>query len=221
VAESAALARWPGPEVIVNKNTVIGALVGLVVGGLGGYTLGMSDGRAAAARGGAMAPGMPAGMPPPGMGAPAPAPNPQALQAEAFQRIEINRKLTQTDPKARPAWVALGNDYFDTRQYQKAIEAYERALELDPKDPDVLTDQGVMFQELGQFDRAIANFEKATKLAPTHVQSLFNIGVVQANGKKDPQKAAAAWKKVIEIAPQSPQAQAARQALEQMGMAGK
>jgi len=208
----------------VNKNVIIAALVGFIVGGLGGYTLGMSDGRGAAARGAPMGgaiPGMPAGMPPPGMGAPAPGPGPQALQAEAFQRIEINRKLTQTDPKARPAWVQLGNDYFDTRQFQKAIEAYERALELDPRDPDTLTDQGVMFQELGQYDRAIANFEKAAKLAPTHVQSLFNIGVVYANGKKDPVRAAAAWKKVIEVAPQSPQAQAARQALTDLGLAPK
>jgi len=207
----------------VNKNTIIGTLVGLLAGALGGYTLGMSDGRAAAARGGP--PGMggapPPGMPPPGMGAPAPGPGPEALQAQAFQRIEINRKLTQTDPKARPAWVQLGNDYFDTRQFQKAIEAYERALELEPKDPDVLTDQGVMYQEVGQFDRAIANFEKANKLNPAHVQSLFNIGVVYANGKKDPQKAAAAWKKVIAVAPQSPQAQAARQALTEMGQAPK
>jgi len=208
----------------VSKNVIIAALAGFIVGGLGGYTLGMSDGRSAAARGGpmggAMPPGMPAGMPP-GMGQPAPGPGPEALQAQAFQRIEINRKLTQTDPKARPAWVALGNDYFDTRQFQKAIDAYGQALQLDPKDPDVLTDQGVMFQELGQYDKAIANFEKAAKLAPTHVQSLFNIGVVYANGKKDPVKAAAAWKKVIEVAPQSQQAQAARQALGEMGQAPK
>jgi len=209
----------------VNKSAIIGAVVGFLVGGLGGYSLGMSDGREAAARGGMGGPpGMPAGMPsgmPPGMGGGAPTPPPQALQTEAFQRIEINRKLTQTDPKARPAWVQLGNDYFDTRQFQKSIDAYERALELGPNDPDVLTDQGVMFQEIGQFDRAIANFEKANKQNPAHIQSLFNIGVVYANGKKDPVKAAVAWKKVIEVAPQSPQANAARQALGEMGQAPK
>lgn len=209
----------------MNKNSIIGAVVGFLVGGLGGYSLGMSDGRAAAARGGMAAPpGMPSGMPPgmpPGMGGGAPMPPQQAMQTEAFQRIEINRKLTQTDPKARPAWVQLGNDYFDTRQFQKSIDAYERALELGPNDPDVLTDQGVMYQEIGQFDRAIANFEKANKLNPAHIQSLFNIGVVHANGKKDKVKAAAAWKKVIEVAPQSPQASAARQALAEMGQAPK
>jgi len=211
----------------VNRNTLLAIGAGLVViAGLLGYIIGYGRGLDAGQRGvgpGAVAmpqgapAGMPPGMPPPGMGMPQGMP---ALPAEPtpdlIQRIDVGKRLVAADPKNRAAWVQLGNDYFDTHQREKAIEAYARALALDPNDPNVITDQGVMYRELGDFDRAIAAFEKANKLDPTHVQSLFNLGVVYGADKKDAAKASAAWKKVIEIAPQSPQAAQARQSLGEM-----
>jgi len=164
---------------------------------------------------------MPAGMPPqmpPGMqgGLPPAGPSP-----EVFQRIEMNQKLVAKDPKLAGVWVQLGNDYFDTRQQQKAIDAYGKALALNPNNPDVLTDQGVMYRDTGRFDEAIANFEKASKVDPNHVQSAYNLGVVWANDKHDPAKAAAAFNKVISIAPTSPQAGEARRALADLAKGSK
>ncbi len=207
------------------QNKVLwGTAGGLLVGLLAGYIIGFEVHDAQSRRGdfGGMPPGM--GQPPPGMGAqmPPPAmaqqgPSPAQL-AEYQQRIDMNQRLVAKDPKNRAAWVALGNDYFDTRQFQKSIDAYGEALRLDPNDPNVLTDQGVMYEQLADYDRALANFEQAQRVAPTHVQSVFNIGVVWSKHKNDPAKAAAAWKKVIQIAPTSPQAAEARQSLAQMGV---
>lgn len=207
------------------QNKVLwGTAVGLLVGLLAGYIIGFEVHDAQARRGdlGGMPPGM--GQMPPGMGnqLPPPAmaqqgPSPAQL-AEYQQRIDMNQRLVAKDPKNRAAWVALGNDYFDTRQLQRSIDAYGEALKLDPNDPNVLTDQGVMYEQLADYDRALANFEQAQRVAPTHVQSMFNIGVVWSKHKNDPAKAAAAWKKVIQIAPTSPQAAEARQSLAQMGV---
>ncbi len=201
----------------MNKNLLLGAVGGLLIGILVGYTIGLSKGMSEAQKllGSAplpafdAAPPMPAGMPP-GVPAGMPAPGPSP---EVFQRIEMNQKLAARDPKQVGVWIQLGNDYFDTRQHQKAIDAYAKALALDPNNPDVLTDQGVMYRDTGRFDEAIANFEKANKIDPRHVQSAFNLGVVWANDKHDGAKAAAAYKKVISIAPNSPQASEARRAL--------
>jgi tetratricopeptide (TPR) repeat protein len=214
----------------MNKNVTLALALagGLLVGGLVGYTIGVSRGLEAAAgmrgaQAGAMGQlpgpgGMPPGMPPPGMGLPpqAAAPNPQ-LVAEAQQRIAMNLQLVARDPKAVAAWIALGNDYFDTHQPQKAVDAYAAALKLQPANPDVLTDQGVMYEQLADYDRALANFERAQKIDPRHVQSLYNIGVVWSKHKNDPGKAVAAWKKVVELAPQSPQAAEARASLGALG----
>jgi len=85
----------------------------------------------------------------------------------------------------------------------------------------VLTDQGIMYRETGAFDRAIANFEKANRLEPTHVQSLFNLGVVYAYDLKRTDKALEAFRRVVEVAPTSPQAAQARQAMAALGGAAK
>jgi cytochrome c-type biogenesis protein CcmH/NrfG len=189
---------------------IIGIVIGLLAGLFVGYQIGSSGASRAApvAAMPAMPPGMPAGQPPgmpPGMGG---APNP-----EIQQQIATLQSVVARDPKNFEAWVQLGNDFFDTRQPQKAIEAYGRALELKPNDPNVLTDQGVMYRELGQFDKAVANFTRASKADPSHVQSLFNLGVVYASDLKQPQKATEAWNKVIQIAPSSPQAAQAKQGI--------
>ena len=78
---------------------------------------------------------------------------------------------------------------------------------------DSLTDQGVMYRELRKFDQAVANFQKASKLDPTHVQSLFNLGVVYSSDLNKPDEAAKVWNRVITLAPNSEQAGQARQML--------
>ena len=93
-------------------------------------------------------------------------------------RIAEAEKIVAKDPKNLNAWLSLGNDYFDTEQAQKAINAYGKVLEIEPNNPNVLTDQGVMYRKVGWYDKALANFEKAQKLDPKHLQSLYNIGVV-------------------------------------------
>ncbi len=131
------------------------------------------------------------------------------------QRIQAAQAVIAQDPKNVAAWIELGNDYFDTKQREKAIDAYARALDLEPNNPDVLTDQGVMYREIGEYQKAIANFERANKLDPKHVQSLFNMGVVYSKDLKNPDKGIEAWRKVIERAPTSPQAAQAKQAIEE------
>ena len=141
---------------------------------------------------------------------------PQGATPDVQARISSLQSIVARDPKNVQAWIQLGNDFFDTHQAQKAVEAYGRALELQPNDPNVLTDQGVMYRELRQFDKAAANFQKANQADPKHVQSLFNLGIVFAHDLKQPQKAVEAWERVVKIAPQSDQASHARQSIEEL-----
>ena len=154
--------------------------------------------------------------PPPQLGG-APALPPPAMGANAPSReIPTLEALVVQDPKNRNAWVQLGNDYFDSHQPQKAIDAYGKALELQPNDPNVLTDQGVMYREVGAYDKALANFEKANQLDASHVTSLFNQGVVWAYDKKDKAKAIAIWKRVVQQDPNGPNGTKAREAMAEL-----
>lgn len=126
-------------------------------------------------------------------------PSGSAAPVDHVQRIVELEKIVANDPKNLNAWISLGNDYFDSQQAQKAIQAYAKALELKPDNPDVLTDQGIMFRKVGWFDRALANFEKAQKLNPNHLQSLYNIGVVYAVDLKQPEKAIPFWNRYLKL----------------------
>lgn len=119
------------------------------------------------------------------------------------RRIAEAEKIVAQEPKNLNAWISLGNDYFDTEQSQKAINAYGKALEIDPNNPNVLTDQGIMFRKMGWYDKALANFEKAQKIDPNHLQSLFNMGIVYASDLKQSDKAIAAWSKYLKQDPNS------------------
>jgi tetratricopeptide (TPR) repeat protein len=160
----------------------------------------------------------PPAMPPPGMPPPAVPQVGQQVPGAVEQRIAMTQQLVAQDPKNVKAWIALGNDYFDTHQPQKSIDAYANALALEPNNPDVLTDQGVMYRELGVPEKALANFLKANQVAPRHFQSLFNAGVVYAYDLKDSKKAVETWNKIIAADPSGPfatQSRAAIQALQQ------
>jgi cytochrome c-type biogenesis protein CcmH/NrfG len=196
----------------MNRYTIIGLVVGLIVGVFIGYQAGSAVTHGAAPT--AQMPSMPS-MPPMPQGPPAGGADPQVQG-----RIAMTQAIVARDPKNVQAWIQLGNDYFDTHQAQKAIEAYGRALELRPSDPNVLTDQGVMYRALGQFDKAIANFEKANRADPKHVQSLFNMGVVYAHDMNQPKKAIDAWNRVIQVAPQSEQAASAKNGIDELKAAG-
>ena len=158
----------------MNRSMLIGLAVGLVVGVFIGYQAGLVHvaARRVGRDGRRIPPGAAPGMPPPGMGGAR-----RRRPGDNFQaRITAMQSVVARDPKNFDAWVQLGNDYFDTRQPQKAIDAYARALELKPNNANVLTDQGVMYRDIGQFDKAIANFTKANQSDPKHVQSLYNLG---------------------------------------------
>lgn len=162
----------------------------------------------------------PAAMPLPPMGAGGPEHN-HPVDPDRMSRIQSLLQVVAKEPKNFKAWVLLGNDYFDSHQPQKAVDAYGEALKLDPKQPDILTDQGVMLRELKQFDKALANFRKAQTLDPKHLQSIFNEGVVYADDLKNPKKAIEAWTRVQTLAPNSPDGQRAKEAIERLRGAGK
>jgi tetratricopeptide (TPR) repeat protein len=129
-------------------------------------------------------------------------------------RVQALTTIVQSDPKNAAAHVQLANVYFDAERWEDAIEWYEKALVLDPNNPDVSTDLGVSYYYTNRPDEALARFERSLKIDPKHTKTMLNKGIVLAFGKQDLRSAAEEWKKVVELAPDSPEGQAARRALE-------
>jgi cytochrome c-type biogenesis protein CcmH/NrfG len=172
----------------VNKDSILIAVVALIVGLLGGYLVFSISNAGKAQQSNSAIPA--------GTGSP----------TDYTQRIAQAEKVVAQDPKNINAWISLGNDYFDTEQFQKSINAYDKVLEIEPNNPNVLTDQGVMYRRVGAFDKALTNFEKANKIDPGHLQSLYNTGIVYSVDLKQPEKATPYWDKYLKLDSNSPTA---------------
>lgn len=135
-------------------------------------------------------------------------------------RVQALMTVMKNDPTNAGAALQLGNTYFDAERYPDAIKWYEESLRLDPKNPDASTDLGISYYYTGQTDRALEQFEQSLKLDARHTKTMLNKGIVLAFGKQDLAGAEATWKQVVAIAPDSPEGQAARRALEGIAAAG-
>lgn len=145
-------------------------------------------------------------------GAPAPAVLDQA-------KVQALQTVVEKDPKNAVARTQLGNVYYDAGRYPDAIKWYSESLALNPKDVDVSTDLGVSYYYNNEPDRAIGQLEQSLQLNPSHAKALLNLGVVKAFGKQDLKGATDVWKKLVEVAPQSPEGQQAKQALDSLSSA--
>lgn len=67
------------------------------------------------------------------------------------------RKIIAASPQSADAYNLLGYSYRNSGNYDRAGQAYDKALKLNPKHTGALEYQGVLFVKLGQLDKAKAN----------------------------------------------------------------
>jgi tetratricopeptide (TPR) repeat protein len=120
------------------------------------------------------------------------------------------------NPKPR---TELANLYFDAERYDDAIKWYTEAVKLNPKDVNASTDLGVCYYYTNQPDKALEQFDHSLLLDPKHAKTLLNVGIVKAFGKQDLEGAMQAWRQVIQLAPDSPEGQAAKRAIDSLSAA--
>lgn len=114
----------------------------------------------------------------------------KALEAEAAR-----------NPQNAATWAQLGNVYFDSDQYEKAIRAYENSIEIDPNNADLLTDLGIMYRRSARPRKAIEYFDKAIAVDPRHENARLNKGLVLIYDLKDRNGAIRTWEELLEINP--------------------
>ena len=147
--------------------------------------------------------------------APAPAESSRAAVLDERQ-VEALRSVAERDTSNPKPRVDLANLYFDAERYDDAIKWYGEALKLQPNDVNVSTDLGVSYYYTNQSDKALTQLEHSLKIDPQHAKTLLNLGIVRAFGKQDLKGASEAWQQVLQIAPNSPEGQAAKRALDSL-----
>jgi tetratricopeptide (TPR) repeat protein len=72
--------------------------------------------------------------------------------------------MDMEDVKKAQEWVEQGNLLDTQGQYEKAITAYDNALQIDPEDADAIFNKGATLVKLGQVPEAMKCFETATQM---------------------------------------------------------
>jgi tetratricopeptide (TPR) repeat protein len=184
----------------MHKESIVVGVAGIFFGVLVGWIIGSQQDRA---------------------GTTAPAPTAQAAPAAPSQapvfdesRASALKVTAERNPADVEIRVQLGNLYFDGERYDEATRWYEAALKIDPKNVNASTDLGIAYYYSNQPDRALAQFERSLAIDPRHSKTLLNVGIVRAFGKSDLDGAEKAWQRVLDVAPESPEAALAKKGLD-------
>jgi cytochrome c-type biogenesis protein CcmH/NrfG len=190
------------------------AVICLLVGIAGGWFIRGSQSPAAAATETANASAPAMGSANAGAQTPTPADMQKMADTQAGPLIE---KL-KADPSNAGLLENIGNIYYDAQQYPTAIDYYQRALKVEPTNTGVRTDMATAYWYTGNADTAIAEFQKSLSYEPNKANTLFNLGIVEWQGKMDIDKAVTTWQKLLDT---NPNYEAKDKVLELMAQAKK
>jgi tetratricopeptide (TPR) repeat protein len=190
----------------MKSDAIAYGVAGILFGLIAGWVIGSQQ---------AVARPSPAAAPQTAAAAPAAGATPRAPALDEAQ-VTALKSVAQREPKNPTPRTQLANLYFDADRYDEAIKWYGEAVALAPNDVNVITDLGVCYYYTNQPDKALEQFNRSLTLDPRHTKTLLNVGIVKAFGKQDLQGASEAWQQVLKIAPDSPEAQAAKRALDSL-----
>jgi cytochrome c-type biogenesis protein CcmH/NrfG len=176
---------------------IVYAVSMLLVGGLAGYVLSATTTRSASPAAVATSASTPASA--------APA---AAVVDEVV--LKTYRDVLTRDPKNVQAAVNAGNMLYDAKRYEEAIPFYQQAMAATGSDINVSTDLGTALWYTGRADAALAQYGVSLAIDPAHAQTLFNVGIVNADGKKDYAGAVRAWETLLQKNPAYPNASKVR-----------
>jgi lipoprotein NlpI len=204
----------------VKQETLITALVFLGIGFLAGYVY-KAQSTPSMAGGGAPVPasapigqtaaptatsdssaaGLPPGHPP--IGNPAMR---QMLEQQAAQNPQ--------DPQAA---LKVADYLYDQGQFNQAIPWYQKSLQLDARNVNARTDMGTCYFNVGRPDDALREFRQSLAIDPRHEPTLYNVVVVNLEGKHDLKAASRAWDELHRLNPNYPNLDQLKQKLDQAG----
>jgi TPR repeat protein len=204
----------------MKKETLLTAVVFLVVGFLAGYITdaqlswhaqqkaamtttggvasGMPSGAATDAGQGGSMPGLPEGHPPIDNGA-------------IVKQLQEAAEKSPQDPEIP---LKLANFLYDQRQFQQAIEWYQKSLALNPNNVNAHTDLGTVYFYLGQAGQALKEYSQSLAIDPNHKPTLLNVIVVNLEGTHDLGAARRAWDRLHRLDPSNPALEGLKQKLD-------
>ena len=129
-------------------------------------------------------------------------PSLEEMKQMADKKAEPLIQKLKSDPNNSALLIQIGNLYKGTHQFKEAAAYYDKALKIDPKDVAIRTEMASCMYYSGDIDGAISQLQQSLHYDPKDANSLFNLGMVEWQGKQDSKGALAAWKELLKSNPQ-------------------
>jgi serine/threonine-protein kinase len=121
--------------------------------------------------------------------------------AGAIAALEETLRL-DPDYGRRGGWFNLGTACLGAGKIDRAIEAFEAAIERNPEDADSFVNLAVAHQRRDEHREAVEACRKAIAIAPRHAEAHFNLGL-SLRRLAAPRRAAAAFREALRLQPQN------------------
>ena len=178
----------------MKRDSVWMGLIGLVVGGLIGYLVGVQSAWRERKERTQVSSNPSAGAQPQGL----PEGHPSITTEADFEALKA---AVERAPQNVALLASLANKYYDAGRYEDSIQYYQRALALDARNVSLMTDLGTAHFYSGRPDEAISFYNRSLDIDPRHVQTLHNLVIVNLQGKKDPAAARDALDRLKRVDP--------------------
>jgi tetratricopeptide (TPR) repeat protein len=138
----------------------------------------------------------------------------QAVQAHRDGRlseaVDEYRQATKLDPSFYEAHYNLGLAAFELKEDTLSLSAYEAALSLNPTSANGRYNFALALEQGGYFQDAANELEKLLGQHPDEIRAHFFLASLYADRLSRPDLARTHYRRVLELAPQHPQAAAIR-----------
>jgi serine/threonine-protein kinase len=113
------------------------------------------------------------------------------------------RRALDVDPNLPAAHYAAGRCEFARGDHAEAINRLERVIGLDPLRLDAYTTLAVAYETTGDVERAEATIDRAVRTGPDDWQTYYTIGRFYYKERRDYERAAGYFRRVVEVLPES------------------
>lgn len=100
----------------------------------------------------------------------------------------------------------IGTQRMNTQRYTEALTVFSQVIESFPDYAEGWNKRATLYYAAGNLDASVADIEKTLELEPRHFGALSGLGIVYIQ-RKELSKAKQAFENLIEVHPNSPNAQ--------------
>ena len=112
------------------------------------------------------------------------------------------RELLRLNGKHSMGLVHLGTCMIAMEKSEQAEKPLNKAIETNPGLSEAWYQRGLLYLDFGRSTEAMSDFEGAVRADPQHLDARLRIAAILHEGE-DTEKAAVAWRKVLDVEPQN------------------